>query len=170
MTQPPTPEDPNQDPRQSGQPPRPPHQGGHGGGDGGPPGHDPHDQGHGQWGQPQVEPAHTPAGAGGFFKALFDFSFKSYITVKFASVIYGVALLLIGVGTLIGLIAAFAAMTEEPLAGLLMLLLVLVAAPFYLLLARLTLELYVATIRTAQNTATTAQELENLRWDLSQRG
>lgn len=177
MTQPPNPEDPQQpgqpgqpdqpgQPGQPGQPPYPPHQGGHqSGAQGGPAGHDPH----GQWGQPQVEPAHTPSSASGFFQALFDFSFKSFITVKFASFIYAVALFLIGVGALVGLIAAFVTMSQEPLAGVFMLLLVLIAAPFYLLLVRLTLELYVATIRTAQNTATTAQELENLRWDLSQR-
>src|SRR5699024_2163051 len=105
-----------------------------------------------------------PAGpdAAGFFKALFDFSFKSFVTIKFAAVIYGIALVLIGIGTLVGIIMAFVAMTEEPVVGFFTLLLVLILAPFYLILVRLTLELYVAMIRTAQNTAATKSELENL--------
>lgn len=107
--------------------------------------------------------------AAGFFKALFDFSFKSFVTIKFAAVIYGVALLLIGVLALVGIITAFITMTESAAAGLLTLLLVLVAAPFYLILIRLTLELYVSMIRTAQNTAATTSELENLRREMSQR-
>lgn len=129
----------------------------------------------GDWEQPQQPPggyAGPPRQgpeAAGFFKALFDFSFKSFVTVKFAAVIYGIALLLIGLGTLIGIIMAFITMTETPLAGFFVLLLVLLLAPFYLILVRLTLELYVAMIRTAQNTAATKAELEYLRWDLSQR-
>jgi hypothetical protein len=107
--------------------------------------------------------------AAGFFKALFDFSFRSFVTIKFAAIIYGIALLLIGLFTLVGIIVAFVSMTEEPLVGLLMLLVVLVAAPFYLILIRLTLELYVSMIRTAQNTAATTVELENLRQEMSLR-
>ena len=126
------------------------------------------------WEQPQGGHGTPPRQAGpdttGFFKALFDFSFKSFVTIKFAAVIYGIALLLIGIFTLIGLIFAFVTMTEEPIVGFFMLVLTLVLAPFYLILVRLTLELYVAMIRTAQNTAATKSELENLRWDMSQRG
>jgi hypothetical protein len=33
-----------------------------------------------------------------FFKALFDFSFSQFITVKFASFIYAAALILVGLG------------------------------------------------------------------------
>lgn len=131
----------------------------------------------GNWDQPQ-QPSYPSGGApqksgpdtSGFFRALFDFSFKSFVTIKFAAFIYGVALLLIGVLTLIGIILAFVTMTEEPLGGFFMLVIVVLLAPFYLILIRLTLELYVATIRTAQNTAATSTELERLRWDLSQRG
>lgn len=128
----------------------------------------------GNWEQPQEDHGapRRPAGPDttGFFKALFDFSFKSFVTIKFAAIIYGIALLLIGIFTLIGIIMAFVTMTQEPLPGFLILVLVVVLAPFYLLLVRLTLELYVAMIRTAQNTAATKSELENLRWDMSQRG
>lgn len=131
----------------------------------------------GNWEQPQQsqggyggQPRQGGPDTTGFFKALFDFSFKSFVTIKFAAVIYAIALLLIGIGTLVGIIVAFIAMTDEPLAGFFTLLLVLLLAPFYLILVRLTLELYVAMIRTAQNTAATKAELEYLRWDLSQRG
>lgn len=123
--------------------------------------------------QPEFGGYHAPRNQGpnaaGFFKALFDFSFSSFVTIKFAAVIYGVALLLIGILALVGIIGAFITMTESAAAGLLMLLLVLVAAPFYLILIRLTLELYVSMIRTAQNTAATTVELENLRREMSQR-
>lgn len=131
----------------------------------------------GNWEQPQQpqggyggQPRQGGPDAAGFFKAMFDFSFKSFVTAKFAAVIYAIALLLIGVGTVIGIVVAFIAMTEEPLGGFFALLMVLLLAPFYLILVRLTLELYVSMIRTAQNTAATKAELEYLRWDLSQRG
>lgn len=130
----------------------------------------------GNWEQPQqpqgdysASPGQASPDAAGFFKALFDFRFRSFVTIKFAAVIYAIALLLIGLGTLIGVIMAFVTMTEEPLAGFFFLLLVLILAPFYLILVRLTLELYVSMIRTAQNTAATTTELQNLRWDVSQR-
>ena len=130
----------------------------------------------GNWEQPHQGPHQSGAtpqrggpDAAGFFKALFDFSFKSFVTIKFAAVIYGIALLLIGIGALVGIIAGFITMTQEPLAGFAILLLVLLLSPFYLILIRLTLELYVAMIRTAQNTAATTAEVGYLRWDLSQR-
>ena len=130
----------------------------------------------GNWDQPQQPQGGSggsPRAGGpetaGFFKALFDFSFRSFVTARFAAVIYGIALLLIGIGAVIGVVMALITMTQEPLAGFLFLLLVLVLAPFYLLLTRLTLELYVATVRTAENTGATKLELEYLRWDLSQR-
>lgn len=122
-----------------------------------------------QGGQPPP-PRQTGPDTAGFFKALFDFGFKSFVTIKFAAIIYGIALALIGVFTLIGIIFAFVSMTEEPIVGFFMLVLTVILAPFYLIMVRLTLELYVSMIRTAQNTAATKTELENLRWDMSQRG
>lgn len=105
----------------------------------------------------------------GFVKALFDFSFKSFVTVRFAAVIYGIALALIAIGVLVGIIASFVTMTESVIGGLLMLLAVLIAAPIYLVLIRVSLEFYVAMIRTAQNTGQTNAELNSLRWEMSQR-
>jgi hypothetical protein len=46
--------------------------------------------------------------ATGFFAALFDFSFNSYIAKKFIKLIYVLATVLIGIATLIFLIAALA--------------------------------------------------------------
>lgn len=133
-------------------------------GPGGPPdGYGGHAEGHG--GHPA---ARRPERAG-FFKALFDFSFRHFITVRFAAVIYGIALVLIGIGALIGIVMGLFTMGEEPLGGFFIVLLALVLAPFYLLIVRLTLELYVAIVRTAENTAATTTEVANLRWDLSQR-
>lgn len=127
--------------------------------------------------QPQGAPSGYPApqsGRGGpdsagFFKALFDFSFKSFVTIKFAGFIFAIGLVIIGVGTLVGVIMSFIAMTESVGAGFLMLLLVIIVAPVYLILLRVSLEFYVGMIRTAQNTSQVASELENLRWDMSQK-
>lgn len=119
-------------------------------------------------GYPQPQ-AKTGPDAAGFFRALFDFSFKSFVTIKFAAVIYGIAMVLIGIFTLIGIIVAFITMTEDGLAGFLALLLVIILAPVYLVLVRLGLEFYVAMVRTAQNTSAINSEIESLRWDLSQK-
>lgn len=130
----------------------------------------------GQPPQPQGDPnayppqqAKTSPDAAGFFRALFDFSFKSFVTIKFAGIIYAIALVLIGIFTLFGIVIAFVQMTGDPGAGFSTLLVVILAAPVYLILVRLTLEFYVSMIRTAQNTAATTSEIENLRWDLSQK-
>lgn len=135
----------------------------------------------GDWEQPHEQPPYQPQpgysaaprqgnpDAAGFFKALFDFSFKSFVTIKFAAIIYGIALVLIAVATLIGIILAFITMVQEPVVGFLTLLVVIVLAPFYLIVVRISLEFYVAMIRTSQNTAATKAEVENLRWDMSQR-
>lgn len=152
MTQPPQ-------PPYGDQPQQPPH------------GEQPPYGGH-QQGAPTGYPA--PQGRGGpdtagFFKALFDFSFKSFITIKFAGFIFAIGLVVIGVGTLIGLIVSFVTMTESVGGGFLMLLMVIIIAPIYLILLRVGLEFYVAMVRTAQNTSQVASELENLRWDISQK-
>lgn len=159
MTQPPQPPngDQPQQPPYGEQPPQPPYGG--------------HPQ------QPQGTPAGYPApqqtrggpDTAGFFKALFDFSFKSFITIKFAGFIFAIGLVVIGVGTLVGVISAFVAMTESAGFGFLMLLLTLIIAPVYLILLRVGLEFYVGMIRTAQNTSQMSSELENLRWDISQK-
>lgn len=106
---------------------------------------------------------HTPTNAEskGFFGALFDLSFRSFVTIKFASFIYVLLMVVIGLAWLVLTIAGF--VSENALAGVLMLVLGGIVALVYLILVRIVLEFQIAMIRTAQNTAATRQEVEALR-------
>ncbi|MDO5618058.1 DUF4282 domain-containing protein [Kocuria sp.] len=102
-----------------------------------------------------TQPGGSPArGAGtgepNFFKALFDFSFKNFVTIRFAGVLFGVGLAAIVLGWLIFTIAAF---TDSAAAGMLMFVFGAVFAFVYIILFRVTIEFYVAMVRTAQNTS-----------------
>ncbi|MEZ5084964.1 MAG: DUF4282 domain-containing protein [Tessaracoccus sp.] len=85
-----------------------------------------------------------------FFKALFDFSFRSFVTIKFASVIYGIGLALIGLAWLTFIVTGF---NRGFLPGLGALILGGLIAAFYVVIVRIGLEFSVAMIRTAQNTS-----------------
>ncbi|MGW4858814.1 DUF4282 domain-containing protein [Kocuria palustris] len=102
-------------------------------------------------GMPQGQSGRQPGQEKGFFGALFDFSFKNYITIKFASVLYIAGIVLLTLGWFIMTIAAFA--TDSALAGLGTLIFGFVILFIYIVLFRLMLEFYVAMVRTAQNTS-----------------
>ena len=107
-----------------------------------------------QGGYPQGQPGGPAQRAGqekGFFGALFDFSFKNYITIKFASVLYIAGIVLLTLGWFIITIGMFA--DEGALAGLGTLIFGLIVLFIYIVLFRLMLEFYVAMVRTAQNTS-----------------
>ncbi|WP_129657294.1 DUF4282 domain-containing protein [Rothia uropygialis] len=106
----------------------------------------PRQQGYGQpgYGQPQGQ------GEPGFFQAMFDLSFRHFVTIKFASVIYVIGLIVIGLGWLFSVIAGFA---ENAWAGIAFLVLGAIVAFVYIILFRVTLEFYVAMVRTSQNTS-----------------
>ncbi|GAA3281102.1 DUF4282 domain-containing protein [Nesterenkonia halobia] len=106
------------------------------------------------------------AEAKGFFGALFDFSFQSFITVKFATLIYMVLLVFLALGWLFMIIGGFA---TDAWVGVLALLLGWIPAVIYLILIRVMLEFYIAMIRTSQNTAGTRMEIEALRREMHQR-
>ncbi len=115
-------------------------------------------------GGPQRGPSTNAVEAKGFFAGLFDFSFQSFVTLKFAKLIYIIMMVVIGLWALFGwLIGSIVLMTQEPLVGLLGLLLGWIPMLLVLILARITLEFYVAMARTAQNTAGTRVELERIR-------
>lgn len=101
-----------------------------------------------------------------FFAALFDLSFQSFVTVKFAKFIYVLLIAFILLGYVVVVIASFA---EDPLLGLLALLLGWIPAAIYLILIRITLEFMIALVRTSQNTAGTRSEIEALRSELKNR-
>lgn len=106
------------------------------------------------------------AEAKGFFGALFDFSFQSFITVKFATFIYMVLLVFLALGWLFMVIGGF---VTDTWVGVLALLLGWIPAVIYLILIRVMLEFYIAMIRTSQNTAGTRMEIESLRREMHPR-
>lgn len=101
-------------------------------------------------------PQQTPAGqqdlassASGFFSALFDFNFDTFITPKIIKAVYVVLTVLIGLMAVAVLLAALvsgqvgtiiAALIGVPLVGIV-----------YLALARMTLELYFAVVRLSED-------------------
>jgi|SRR5690625_4314194 len=112
----------------------------------------------------QRGPSSNSVEAKGFFAGLFDFSFQTFVTLKFAKFIYIIVMVVIGLWALFGwLIGSIVLMTQEPLVGLLSLLLGWIPMLLALIFARLMLEFYVAMARTAQNTAGTRVELERIR-------
>ena len=107
--------------------------------------------------QQNNQSAGTSSKGSGFFSALFDFSFKDFITLKFASVIYILVVALgavFWVGTLLTALASFA---QGPVSGVVSFLVVLIgggiAYLLYIIQVRLILEFFAASIRTAQNTS-----------------
>ena len=139
------------------------------------PPHNPNDPGHippqppGGYQQPgpsgaQRGPSVNSVEAKGFFAGLFDFSFQSFVTLKFAKFIYIIIMIAIGLWALFGwIIGSIVLMTQEPLVGILGLLLGWIPMLLGLIFARITLEFYVAMARTAQNTGATRVELERIR-------
>lgn len=90
------------------------------------------------------------SGDAGFFQALFDLTFKNFVTIRFAGVIYVVGMVALVVAWLIMTIASF---TQSAGVGLLFFLLGAIVTFLYIVLFRVTLEFYVAMVRTAQNTS-----------------
>ncbi len=106
-------------------------------------------------GAPSQPMAPPPAGSGqaldakGFFGALFDFNFESFITPKIIKAVYIAVTVLIGLFAVAALIGALfsgefgtivAAIIGIPLFGIV-----------YLALARMTLELYFAVVRLSED-------------------
>ena len=110
----------------------------------------------GQYGVPSSNNGRKKPGDG-FFQALFDFSFSRFITIDFAKVIYAIFLGLIALAWAGGLIASLIGFSEgvgEGFLGLIVYLIMGTAlALFATVGARLSLEFYVATVKTAQNTS-----------------
>lgn len=142
------------------QPPRNPYE----------PNHDPNQPQYGQGyqgeyhqGQQQYRSANSIE-ARSFFAGLFDLSFQSFVTLKFARIIYIIVLIAIALAAVFGwLIGSFGLMSQEPIAGVIMLILGWIPLALQLIFARLVLEFFVATARTAQSTAATREELERIR-------
>lgn len=101
----------------------------------------------------------------GFFRALFDLSFRTFITRRLASVFYLVGLIAIGIGFIVylvgGLVQGVAALWFNLGAGISLIVATLVLVPVITLLAiialRFIIEGVVALIAIAENTERTAE-------------
>ncbi len=85
----------------------------------------------------------------GFFGALFDFSFTSFVTPKIVKVVYVLATVGLALLYLIFVITGFAG--DQPLVGVLVLLLGWIPFLIYLALVRMTLEFYFALVRMSED-------------------
>ena len=101
------------------------------------------------WERP-TGPRAPDAAQKGFFASLFDFSFSSYVTLRFAKVLFVVLLVACVLLWLAYLVAAAA--TGEGVLLLLTLLLGWIPSAVVLLFYRMVLEFFVATVRGAENT------------------
>jgi hypothetical protein len=93
----------------------------------------------------------SPAGppAKGFFGALFDFSFDSFVTPSIVKVVYVLATVALGLGLVVFFFAAL--FTRQPAAIFFTLVLGPVLALLYLALIRMTLEFYYAIVRMSED-------------------
>ncbi len=86
----------------------------------------------------------------GFFAKLFDLSFSEFVAIQIAGVLYGIGILFIG-------LAALAILFGGLSQGALPAIGALIVAPLVFLLNiiffRITLEAFIASIRTAENTS-----------------
>jgi Domain of unknown function (DUF4282) len=101
----------------------------------------------------------------GFFRALFDLSFRTFITRRLASVFYLVGLVAIAIGFIVyfvtGLVNAISLLFWNPGAGIALLVATLIIVPIVTFLAivilRFVIEAVVALIAIAENTERTAE-------------
>ncbi|MFE5410016.1 DUF4282 domain-containing protein [Microbacterium sp. NPDC056569] len=115
-------------------------------------------------GVPTVEGEVADVGRG-FFSALFDLSFRTFITRRLASVFYLVGLIAIGIGFIVyfvgGIISAVSVMWFNLGAGISGLVATIIVVPVITFLAiillRFVIEAVVALIAIAENTERTAQ-------------
>lgn len=104
----------------------------------------------GEFNTPYPAPDNRPQqDAKGFFGALFDLSFATFITPKVVKVAYALAIAIIGIALAFWLVRALVA--GEIGFFLLVLILGPVAALFYLILIRMSLEFFVALIRMSED-------------------
>lgn len=91
----------------------------------------------------------TAQQAAGFFSALFDLSFSEFITTRLIKVLYILAIISIGLFSLVILVAG---LSQGAGTGLLALILAAVLFLFYVILTRVWLELIIVVFRIAEYT------------------
>ena len=114
------------------------------------------------------------AGEAGFFKALFDFRFEHFITVKFSSFLYIIAFVVAALMWLCNIVSGimfgfmwgsmnsyFGEPSFSPVPLILAILFGWIPSVIALIAMRLGLEFAVATVRTAQNTGRIAESAQH---------
>ncbi|WP_349827552.1 DUF4282 domain-containing protein [Brevibacterium litoralis] len=95
----------------------------------------------------------------GFFKALFDFRFKHYVTLKFLGILYVLIFVVAALTWISWIVCGFAAGAinpwgdYNPVFGILAILFGWIPGAFYIVFGRVALEWIAANVRTAQNTS-----------------
>jgi hypothetical protein len=100
--------------------------------------------------------ASSPMETKGFFAALFDFGFTSFITLKFLRVIYTVLVCLILV---VGLFFLIAGLSQGGGTAVAVIFLAPLATLFYLIFVRIYMELIAMFFRIGENTSIMASKL-----------
>lgn len=96
----------------------------------------------------------------GFFKLLFEFSFSRFIGIRIIGVLYGIGIFFAGLFALLFVPAGF---SRDFLSGVGALIISPLIFLLYVILLRITLEGFVAALRTAENTT---QLVENAKRNL----
>ncbi|MBC8180325.1 DUF4282 domain-containing protein [candidate division KSB1 bacterium] len=89
-----------------------------------------------------------------FFNALFDFSFKEFVTIKIIKVIYGLGIFFAAIGALAVLVKGFQA---SFLLGILALFLTPVVFIIYTILVRVYLEVVIVLFRISEDVRTISE-------------
>jgi hypothetical protein len=85
-----------------------------------------------------------------FFKALFDFSFKSYITPKIIRIIFGIVIVISAIGALFLAAASFEA--NAAVGAVVLIVIAPIVFLFYVIMYRVMLEVVMAVFTIAENT------------------
>lgn len=85
----------------------------------------------------------------GFFSKLFDFSFRDFITPTIVAILYGILIVIAGIGAIALIVRGFSAAWYL---GVIALVLSPIVFLLYVIMFRVYLEIVVALIRIAQNT------------------
>jgi hypothetical protein len=91
----------------------------------------------------------------GFFASLFDFSFTEFITVKIIKILYGIIIVLAGIGVLFFIVTGF---QTSAAMGILYLILSPLVFILWVILARVWLEIVIVIFRIEDNTKKIAEK------------
>jgi hypothetical protein len=88
----------------------------------------------------------------GFFAALFDVSFNTFVTSKLISVLYILAIIFIVIVAIFGIGSGFLKLFDDFWAGFMRIVVTPLAALIWLVFVRITLELIIVIFKIADNT------------------